>query len=396
VLLVETAVDRVLQAKSDRVQALDAARGIAMLLVCVAHFNTAYFERLPGREFEAEVLRDITLIASPTFITISGLLLGFLARTRPWGAAALRIKLMDRGLFMLTIGHVLIALAHAPLAGGIGPAFEWSFITDVIAVGVMIGPVLVDRVPPGRRLALAGGLYAFTWVVVATWRPESAGMQRAKEYLVGPSHFIDGIPRLVFDGFPLIPWLAVYVAATVLGENLGRRAAAGRGAEIIPRLARVAFGCVLTALLVKGVPLALKHAGLAPTSVLVWTLGWPLQKQPPAPAYLGVYAGLGLMLLCGLLAIDARPSLRRVLAVPALLGRTSLIMFLAQFLLYFSIFVWWSPPYTPLWPLLLLASLVVMVGVGVLWARFGRNDVFGVGYRWLVAAAPSTAASSRS
>jgi hypothetical protein len=37
-----------------------------------------------------------------------------------------------------------------------------------------------------------------------------------------------------------------------------------------------------------------------------------------------------------------------------------------------------------------------MVGVGLLWARFGRNDVFSVGYRWLVAAAPSTAASSRS
>jgi hypothetical protein len=37
-----------------------------------------------------------------------------------------------------------------------------------------------------------------------------------------------------------------------------------------------------------------------------------------------------------------------------------------------------------------------MVCVGVLWARFGRNDVFGGGYRWLVAAAPSTAASSRS
>jgi hypothetical protein len=367
-----------------------------MLFVCVSHFNSAYFERLPGREFEASLLRDLTLIASPTFITISGLLLGFLTRARPRDAPALRIKLFDRGLFMLTVGHVLIALAHVPIAGGIGPAFEWGFITDVIAVGLMIGPVLVDRVPPARRLALAGGLYAFTWLVVATWHPDSAGLQRTKEYVFGPSHFLDGVPRLVFDCFPLVPWLAVYVAATVLGEYLGRRAAAGRGAELVPMLVRVVLGCLLVVVLVKGVPFALKRVGLADTGVLLWTLGWPFQKQPPSLTYLGIFGGLGLMLLSGLLLIDARPSLRRVLAVPAALGRASLVMFIAQYFLYFSVFVWWSPPYTPFWPLVLLASLVVMIGVGVLWARFGRNDVFGVGYRWLVAAAPSTAASSRS
>jgi uncharacterized membrane protein len=379
-----------------RLQALDAARGIAMLFVCVSHFNSAYFERLPAHQFEASMLRNLTLIASPTFITISGLLLGFLARARPRDAAALRIKLVDRGLFMLTIGHVLIALAHAPIAGGIGPAFEWGFITDVIALGLMIGPVLVDRVPPGRRLALAGGLYALTWIVIATWRPESTALQRTKEYVFGPSHFLDGVPRLVFDCFPLVPWLAVYVAATVLGERLGQRATAGRGADMVPMLVRVTLGCLLVVLLVKGGPFALKLAGLGSSGVLVWTLGSPFQKQPPSLAYLGIYGGLGLMLLCGLLAIDARPLLRRALAIPAALGRASLVMFIVQYFVYFSVFVWWSPPYTPWWPLMLLASLVLMIGVGVLWARFGRNDVFSVGYRWLVAGAPSTAASSGS
>jgi hypothetical protein len=278
------------------------------------------FRRLPGHEFHASVLRDITLIGSPTFIAISGLLLGFLARARPRDAAALRIKLVDRGLFMLTIGHVLIALAHAPIAGGIGPAFEWGFITDVIAVGLMIGPVLVDRVLPGRRLALAGGLYPLIWLIVATWHPESAGLQRTKEYLFGPSHFLDGVPRLVFDCFPLVPWLAVYIAATVLGEYLGRRAATGRGAELVATLVRVVVGCVLAALLVKGVPFALELMGLADSGVLVWTLGWPFQKQPPSLAYLGVFGGLGLLLLCGLLALDARPSLRSALAIPTALA----------------------------------------------------------------------------
>ena len=367
-----------------------------MLFVCASHFSAAYFERLRGQGIQASWLEHVALIASPTFVTISGLLLGFLARARPRDAADLRAKLIDRGLFMLTVGHVGIAVAHVPIAGGVGAAFQWGFITDVIAVGLLVGPVLVDRVPPGRRLALAGALYGFAWLVVATWHPTSAGLERVKEYLFGPSHFLDGQPRLVFDCFPLVPWLAVYVAATVLGEHLGRRTATGRGNAMIPTLARVTAGCILVALLIKGIPLLLKSAGLVSTSVLVWTLGWPFQKQPPSPAYLGVYAGLGLVLLCGLLAVDARPALRRWLTVPAALGRASLVMFIAQYFLYFSLLAWWNPPYTPLWPLLLLASLVVMIGVGMLWARFGRNDVFSVGYRWLIAAAPSTAASSRS
>ena len=199
-----------------------------MLFVCVSHFGWAYFGRLPSHESQRALLEYVSLIASPTFVTISGLLLGFLARTRSQDFAVLRAKLVDRGLFMLTIGHGLIALAHVPMAGGIGPALEWGFITDVIAVGLLIGPFLIEHVRPGHRLALAGAAYTLSWIGVATWRPESTTLERAKEYLLGPSHFLGDNPRLVSECFPLIPWLAVYVAATVLGEY---PAARGRGTQ---------------------------------------------------------------------------------------------------------------------------------------------------------------------
>ena len=104
---------------------------------------------------------------------------------------------------------------------------------------------------------------------------------------------------------------------------------------------------------------------MARTTVLVWTLGWPFQKQPPSPAYLGVYIGLGLRLLGGLLAGDARPALRRWLTIPAALGRAALAVFIAQYFFYFTVLALW-------------------------------NDAFSVGYRWLVATAPSPAASPRS
>jgi hypothetical protein len=107
--------------------------------------------------------------------------------------------------------------------------------------------------------------------------------------------------------------------------------------RIYPTLVPAAVACVLGVLLIKGVPLALKDMGVARTTVLVWTLGWPFQKQPPSPAYLGVYIGLGLLLLGGLLAADARPALHRWLTIPAALGRASLAVFIAQYFFYFTV-----------------------------------------------------------
>ena len=104
--------------------------------------------------------------------------------------------------------------------------------------------------------------------------------------------------------------------------------------------------------------------GVARTTVLVWTLGWPFQKQLPSPAYLGVYIGLGLLLLGGLLAADAGPALHRWLTIPAALGRASLAVFIAQYFFYFTVLALWNPGYSPFWPLLLLASLLVMIGRG--------------------------------
>jgi hypothetical protein len=359
------------------VQAIDAARGISMLLVCISNFAWVHLRGVPSHTLEATVLERVSMVASPTFITLSGLLLGFLYRRRPDGMPALRAKLIDRGLFMLTAGHVVIAVAHAPMANGIQPALAWGFITDVIAVGLLVGPILVERVPPRRRLAMAGAAYTLAWVVAAGWHPETAWLGRVREYVFGPLG-----ARLVPECFPLLPWLAVYVAATVLGQHLGSLYGAGRRLEATATVTRAALACALVAVAAKGIPLGLTRLGLVPPSELVWILGWPLQKQPPSPAYLGLYTALALLLLRGLLAIDEQPRRRSWLAVPAALGRASLVAFVIQYYVYFTLMKWWSPAVSASWPLLLVASAGIVVGLGLMWARLGSNDVFSVGYRW--------------
>jgi hypothetical protein len=73
---------------------------------------------------------------------MSGVMLGYLHRSNANKFQRIQTKLIDRGLFLLTIGHVLIALAHSGVAGGILEAFNWGFITDAIGVSIINFPVL--------------------------------------------------------------------------------------------------------------------------------------------------------------------------------------------------------------------------------------------------------------
>jgi hypothetical protein len=85
-----------------------------------------------------------------------------------------------------------------------------------------------------------------------------------------------------------------------------------------------------------------------------------------------------------MMALDKHPRTRAWLAPAAMLGRVSLATFIAQYYVYFTLLKLWDPPYSPWWPLMFAVSLVVVFGISALWSRFGSNDVFGVGYRWLV------------
>jgi hypothetical protein len=68
-------------------------------------------------------------------------------------------------------------------------------------------------------------------------------------------------------------------------------------------------------------------------------------------------------MLHGLLAINERPR-RRWLAVPTALGRASLVAFVIQYYVYFTVMKWWSPAVSASWPLRLVASAGIVLGLG--------------------------------
>ncbi len=370
-----------------RLSYIDAARGTAMLFVFVAHFAWIYRDMNPEFAFGA-TLETVMKVASPTFVVISGFLLGHIFHVRGGQLGAFGTKLVDRGLFLLTVGHAVIWLAYLAYADGPAGALRFGQITDAIGLAIVVGPLLVTRLRAGQRLVLAAALFIGSWLAILLVEPQSPVAMWLKDTLVGAE---SGRRSWWRYNFPLLPWLALYIAATVAGEFVAARSArAERNRPVrngaVPALFGLAAAALATAL---GVGLLIHLlASLAPAggrlaaalpALALQTA--PYQKLPPGFAYFAVQGGLGLALLALLRVIEQRGWLTAGLALLATLGRNSLIAFLIQEHVYVSWLFMTNWPYTRLWPVVLLITILVNVGITLIWNRYrGLNRLFTVGY----------------
>jgi len=104
-------------------------------------------------------------------------------------------------------------------------------------------------------------------------------------------------------------------------------------------------------------------------------------KLPPSPVYVFLFSGIGLAMLAAFIEFerrDAIPALRRAAAV---VGRSSLAVFIAQYCVNFTATVLLHPLVSAAWPIWFLGSLVPMFGVALLWQRLDRNRFFTLGLR---------------
>src|SRR4051812_29296256 len=233
---------------SSRVASIDAARGTAMLFVCLSHFTNSYFF-LNGREDLGTNLVAIGMVASPTFVTVSGLVAGFLAVSRRNSFGSLRAKLVDRGLFLLVVGHLLLAFAGFVSGSTFAHAYSVEYITDAIAVAIMVGPTLVATLAGRSRLVLAVAIYVLNWIAVLYWSPGEGFPAFISRYFVGAVN--GGAWGVTSGGFAILPWFAVYLGGTVIGERVGQFYAASLRSAGHIFLAKLGFAVGGVALSVK-------------------------------------------------------------------------------------------------------------------------------------------------
>jgi uncharacterized membrane protein len=382
-----------------RLEFIDATRAVALSFVFISHFAYGYFGAGKGAIHEA--LTALGMVASPSFVLVSGILLGFLYQSSPTKFVELRTRFIDRGIFLLTIGHVLILGAHLPL--GRGPV--WGFITDTIGVSMIAGVLLIDKVRPASRLALSVGLYAASWLLALFWQPESAMLRVLRDSLSGTA-----FQSVYVFNFPLLPWFSLYFAATVLGERLALAKPDDSGSPS----ARVMLGRLGTMTIVGGLlgvafSIALLFAGpthralvdarvrgglvneaivaaeelAEPHPTDPWLeLSSPFQKRPPSPVYFAFFGGAGLALLYCCASAERFTWLRGVVRYLSRAGRASFFIFVVQYYVFYAALSVLNLPVSAWWPIYLVGSSIALIHAGTLWNRRGFNRWITVGYPW--------------
>ena len=376
-------------APSERWLAIDASRGIAMAFVCLSHFATGYFASI-GHPERQDLTDRISMLASPAFMLISGSMLGLLSATRSTERfARVRDKLVDRGLFLIIVAHALIVVAHLPLRDGPRAWMRWGFITDTIGVCLLVGPSLVRRLSARARLALAGAMYTASWWLVRAWHPTVLAARFIKDTIVGPM----GVSTRLYN-FPILPWLAVYLAGTALGGEMARRRERGESSVRLVlgvggATAAVTAACVAAVATIR--PLALIPTGDIFTHLS--DLASPFQKLPPAPLYLLGYGGIALLMMGALIWAEEHARAVHALRAIALVGRASLFVFILQYYVNFVLVPLLHLSDTPWWPMYFAGSLAAIYLVTAAWMAAGLNRLITVGYPFALARARHGAAS---
>jgi len=345
-----------------------------MLCVFFAHFTLHYFQADSAQLARAQLF---TMVASPSFMLVSGMVSGFLYHTRGEGFKRFRVKLVDRGLFLLIVAHGLIGISRMYITQteGISAAFRVLFITDAIGFSIIVGPMIISRVRMIPRVLLGAGILAGSWWMFLSFVPQSFAVRFAAETLWG----VTG-PQIFSYSFPFLPWLAVYLMGSGLGEQLSRYYQAGRQTEAVLFLFKVGVLGVMIATASKVTYWLLKWKGLVSPGEIAYQLTTPLQKLPPGPVYVLFYGGLGVMMVGSLFLMEQKDAgrwLRRELSV---LGRTSLFLFVLQYFVYYTGFGFLRLPYSPWWPLYLALSVILMWRLAHFWLSAGYNRFITVGY----------------
>jgi uncharacterized membrane protein len=356
----------------DRVLAIDALRGAAMLFVGISHI------RYYSHGF-ALLLKWIGYLAAPAFLLVSGIACGYQFSKSTSRETIARV--VDRGLFVLVVGHLLVC-------GSLwyevkGNVFQHIVITDTIGLCICLSPLV--RHLSARRLFFEGiGLFAVTCIVASYWHPSSTAGR-----LIGALLFSIYWQDLREAGWvtPTLAYFAFFLVGMGIGRLIGEVRAGGEsGTHALAN--RLFFVGSMAALAGVGANVlghfgkpAMLHAIAAGEQWVGMLLSSTevRQQMPPMPAYALFYCGISIAVLGGLLRILEREQsqwVMRPVQIAAVIGRASFISYICiQWLIDF-LPNWigldaWLRPGTAL--LYLALVMIVVFLIARVWDRQRAN-----------------------
>lgn len=308
--------------RSERIEGVDVARGVASLIMIQGHAYDGWVAA-EHRESAAYLFtRLLGTLPLPAFLVLAGAAIVLrvdAARRRGERAEEVRRSVLKRGLGVLAWGY-LVNLAYALMDGG--RSLDTLLRADVLhVIGLSIVAFALvairgERAPEPRRL-VAGALgLAVVPTLLCPWlSPLGAHAPGPLRYPLALVVDVPGVTQMPF--VPLVAWLAIgALAATAMLRARARSPRPSRAGAPASFLAVLALAALAVAI-------ASSHA----TSVLVEILGGSLTRAHPA-VWLNVIdlgaRGLFVLAVAALASLRLPEAARRVLVR---LGQGSLIAY---------------------------------------------------------------------
>jgi uncharacterized membrane protein len=370
---------------SRRLLPVDALRGTAMVFVGISHISLFVWSYSNSLSL---LLRWVGHFATPNFLLMSGLAAGFqLARSSSAAAVA---RIVDRGLFVLLMGHVLIAASLVYITAP-GTAFEHMVITDTIGFLLCMTPLL-RNIEPRTAFVTGGVLYIVSSLLGFALQPHSSSAMFLGEL------FLDVQNSAGSDAgwaAPTLQYFGIFIVGIGVGKLIYRRRGTGGEAALSWRLLTCGGGAILLAIGMNVVAHVLRHSVLTGVSENSWgsVLSRSLEvawANPPSLAYALFYGGAGIALV-GFLGIAERRAHGRLIKLAqcaAVFGRASFVTYVAQQYLVEFVPMWlgfdtWLTPGFAIVYLLLVVIATFLIADA--WDRRNGNRYLTLGLKWIFA-----------
>lgn len=334
-----------------------------MVLVCLSHFTAKYITPVGG-DRPWIWIRLIAHVASPMFFIISGTMVGYLFAARPEVFDRVRATLAKRALFFLTVGHLLILLAHVRTRADFTGSARMLFVTDTIALALLVSPRLLRFSAPQRVIG-AAIVYAFSCALVFLWDPHGLALRIFKDTMMGP----EGAGFWAYN-VPVLPWLALHAAGTVLGARLADASTRSGRLRFEAQLASLGFALVATGALLRRVCLILIAHVLTPAgreAVVARQIASPFERFPPSPVHLLVFTGVALLGISTVFIVERLGIFAKLIGWLAALGETSAFVFVFQFYVFYEFIPRLIPIRLELAPVVFIGAMMMIGFAARLW-----------------------------
>lgn len=359
---------------------MDALRGAAILAVCISHSS----QLVVGTWHSAmgTALLRLGMIATPTFLLLSGVVCGYLSRIVPESDRQFRWRFVDRGLFLLLIIHPVLSFTHAVALAATSLTFDNFYITDAVGVALIVGALLARRVRARNLLILGLLLFLGSWLISSSVSPHSDSVRLLTRLLFGVGEESDNDEGYIV---PLVPYVGVFLVGIAAGIVHSQRRTHGAVQRQTGRFCVWAgFACMALAAAMKVAWLVARPYLPADWLGPVYGFMNPLQKIPPGPAYALAYGGAGIFLAGVICLLSHFGRLRSLISALAVVGRASLVIFIAQYWVYYFPARALDVSKLPgLWLIAMPVSLGLLWLLAFYWDRHGYNRFITLGLRRL-------------